>query len=1033
MPARHVTWRKNAVVVFVADDLGAWLVALLADASRKKLTTLVLGTDQQRALRQAAAAAIESTATELDASGGEQAEHLAMVVSEVFGEPTPGAPLTEQTTLLEALQAAMTERLSVLDDVAITGTGQSSAELLRVPGGAIAETLANHLVREIVLRGSRGGPLAPLANQLNHDVTHLQGQRLEGMLAQLADRVITLSSAGNPAAASQPVRLLPRPALLVGRDELLADLDTRLTGADSHEPRIVALCGLGGVGKTSVALEYAHRHLTVLGLAWQLPAEDTTVLAAGFGELAAQLGARVAADIQDPVASVHAILAGFPAPWLLIFDNAPDMASLASFLPPAGPGQVLITSQNQNWPHRQALQVPVLGTEVAADFLVTRTDDMNRQAAVYLSDELDGLPLALEQAAAYILATGGTLGGYLSLFQQHRADMLGRGELTGYDKTVATTWALAFDRLQQTAPGAVALLRLLAFYASEAIPLRLLLQPRPDLAGRLGPEVEPALAPLLGDELAAGDAVAELRHYSLVTPAANGSVSVHRLVQAATADQIPAELASQWRQAAAALIDAAIPGDTNSPRAWPVCAALLPHAETALTDDSVGMTRIANYLGSSGSFAIARDLQQRVLDSRERVFGPEHPNTLAARYDLAGWTGDAGDPATARDLLAELLSVEERVSGSEDPRTLAVRHELARWTAQAGDPATARDLLAELLPVEERVLAPEDPRTLTLRANLASSTQEAGDLAAARDQYVVLLPLFERVYGPENMHTLTVRNNVASTTGEAGDPATARDLLAELVPVLKRVYGPEHPRTLTARLNLAGWTGAAGDSAAAQDLFAELVPVLTQVLGPDHPDSLMARFNLAAWTGEAGDPAAARELFAELVPVFTQVLGSEHPRTLIVLHEHARWTGEAQDPVAARDLFAELLPVEERISGREHPDALAARHEFARWTGQAGDPAAARDLFAELIPAKKRVLGLEHPDTLTAWAELAIWTGVAGNPAAARDLLTELLPVEERVLGSEHPHTLADRHELAGWTVRAAAVQALELGGADGI
>ena len=144
---------------------------------------------------------------------------------------------------------------------------------------------------------------------------------------------------------------------------------------------MVALCGLGGAGKTSVAVEYAHRHLAEVGVAWQFPAEDPAVLAAGFGELAAQLGARDLADTRDPVASVHAVLAGYPAGWLLVFDNAPDQASVAAFLPPAGPGRVLITSQNPHWPPGQALEVPVLDTEVAAEFLVTRTGDPDRQAA----------------------------------------------------------------------------------------------------------------------------------------------------------------------------------------------------------------------------------------------------------------------------------------------------------------------------------------------------------------------------------------------------------------------------------------------------------------------------------------------------------------------------------------------------------------------------------------------------------------------------------------------------------------------------
>jgi hypothetical protein len=168
---------------------------------------------------------------------------------------------------------------------------------------------------------------------------------------------------------------------------------------------------------------------------------------------------------------------------------------------------------------------------------------------------------------------------------------------------------------------------------------------------------------------------------------------------------MPAGLARQWRQATAAVIEDAIPGDTDLPGAWPVFAVLLPHAQAALSEDSGGMARIAGYLGSSGSYAAARDLQRRVLDARERVLGPEHPSTLNASADLASWTGQAGDRAAARDLFAALLPVEERVLGPEHPRTLDDRYELARWTGHSGDGAGARDLLAALLPVRERVSA----------------------------------------------------------------------------------------------------------------------------------------------------------------------------------------------------------------------------------------------------------------------------------------------------------------------------------------
>jgi hypothetical protein len=176
-------------MVFVADDLAAWLVGLFADASRKRLTTWVFGSDDERALRSAASAAVRLTAEELRPADGEGIEELARVISEVFAAPTPSALLTGQATLLEALQAGVAGQLTVLDHRELTGTGKSSAELLRVSTPVLAEKLTSNLVREIVARGARGGPLEPLAGQLNHDVTHLQGQRLEGMIGRIAQEL----------------------------------------------------------------------------------------------------------------------------------------------------------------------------------------------------------------------------------------------------------------------------------------------------------------------------------------------------------------------------------------------------------------------------------------------------------------------------------------------------------------------------------------------------------------------------------------------------------------------------------------------------------------------------------------------------------------------------------------------------------------------------------------------------------------------------------------------------------------------------
>jgi hypothetical protein len=677
--------------------------------------------------------------------------------------------------------------------------------------------------------------------------------------------------------------------MLAGRESLLAELHARLTKKGGDGPRIIALHGMGGVGKTSLAVEYAHRHQATAGTVWQFQAEDTAVLAAEFGRLAALLGTGGGQfDPRDPVASVHAVLAASQTAWLLVFDNAPDQRSLRSFLPPAGNGRVLITSQSALWPLDLALEVPTLERQVAAGFLTARTGDPNYQAAEELADALGGLPLALEQAAAHIHASGGSLAVYLADFRLRRADLLARGEPAGYGKTVAATWTLTFERLERISQLAVGLLRLLACCAPEPVPLPLLLHCHPQLADQFGPDVAPILSPLMADSLVAGDAVAALRRYSLVNFAGDQLVLVHRLVQAVTLDQMPADVTEQWQLAAGALIEAAIPDDTDPPESWPVCAALLPHALALLPSEGSGIARIANYLGESGSYAAARDLQRRVADAREMLRGGEHPGALDARSSVAYWTRLAGDSVAACDLYVALLPQYVDVFGPEHPETLNIRHNIA-WAWDAWDPA------------------------------------------GARDQYAALLPIAERVFGSEHPETLKSRHNLAYWTGKAGDPARARDLLATLLPVRERVLGPEHPDTLGTRHNLAVWMGKAGDPAGACDLLAALLPVRERVLGPEHPQILKTRHEVARWTGEAGDPAGARDLLAAVLHVEERVLGPEHPDTLITWRNLARWTGEAGDPVGARDLLAHLLLIEERVLGPQHPETVRSRCEAARW------------------------------------------------------------------------------------------------------
>ena len=653
----------------------------------------------------------------------------------------------------------------------------------------------------------------------------------------------------------EATRLEPRPTGLVGREELIRYVHTRLHERGTGPgPALLVLTGLGGVGKTSLALEYAHRVAAQFQVVWSLRAGDPTALRAQFAELARLLDPDDVLDRADPVARVHSALAGLPGRWLLVLDNVPDPAGVRDWLPAKGNGQVLVTSPDGRWPG--AVEVPGLDLPTATQLLLDRTRQSDVDGARDLALELGLLPLALEQAAGYVAATGRRLGDYLTLLRADRARLLARGAA----EPVAATWDLALADLAAHSPGSVTLLRVLACLAPERIPLRLLFEPDRPPPPSLRPGSYPADSPTIpvvnavtalgADPLALDDAVAGLRRYSLIGPPGE-TVSLHRLVQAITLDRLDPAARPLWRAAAASLVNAAIPKDITVRPAWPACAALLPHARVVLHPTANGRWRLAGYLGNSGDYATAREMWSQLVEASISAYGESHRETLAARANLAFLTGEAGDAVAARDQYAALLPLWENSSGPEHPQTLVILGHLARWTGHAGDPETARRLYAKLLPLRVKALGPEDPATLTAWDCLARCHGETGDPVAARDQYAALVPVRVRVSGPEHQHTLTALANLAFWTGRSGDAVAARDRYAELLPLSTKVSGPEHPETLTVWDNLANWTGRAGDPARARDLYAALLPVRERVSGPDHPHTRNARDNLAFWSAAA--------------------------------------------------------------------------------------------------------------------------------------------------------------------------------------
>jgi tetratricopeptide (TPR) repeat protein len=401
---------------FVADDLGAWLVGLLADAGRKKLTALVLGSEQERALRQAATAAAQAAAGELSPDDAEQAAQLARVVDKVFTAPVPGVPLTGDVTMLEELSAGIAGQLAVLDDASLTGTGQSSADVLEVPGAVLAEKLTAFLLREIVVRGSGGGALFPLASQLNDDLTHLQVRRLEGVVDRRADELLdALARLDTCQPPEVRYSLPPDAAAFTGREEEL-DRITAAVAQGATAGGVVAICPIGGmpgVGKTALAVHAAHllRHRfpdrqLFIDLHAHTPGHKPVTPQAALAGLLTATGVDARSlprDLDDRAALWRDRMAGQRV--LLVLDNAESSAQAAPLLPGSDSCLVLVTSRRHLGDLPGAadpLLVKILTPGEAREMFVRlapRAADAPAAAVGELTELAEGLPLAISLLA----------------------------------------------------------------------------------------------------------------------------------------------------------------------------------------------------------------------------------------------------------------------------------------------------------------------------------------------------------------------------------------------------------------------------------------------------------------------------------------------------------------------------------------------------------------------------------------------------------------------------------------------------------
>lgn len=656
---------------------------------------------------------------------------------------------------------------------------------------------------------------------------------------------------------------------VVGRETELAALRAAFTNPARHgRPIWRVLTGLGGVGKTSLARAYAQRYQEHYGLVWWIRAEDRDAVAGEFRALLDILSPHYAEHAQDPVQAVHAILANRTDPWLLVIDNIGEPEALRGLLPAAGGGDVLVTSRAGTWPDRHVvLPVRPLAQSYAVRLITSLSGDADQTTAAILAEELGGLPLALAQAGCYVAHSALDLAGYLALYRSRRPELHQQGYAPDYPDTVATTWQLAFDQLS---PPARALLNLVAWYAPDAIPLGLLLTVETDQL-QLPEPVAALMQPLLNDSLRQHRVVTELIAYGLVTrggPA--GSLTVHRLVQAVTADQLTAANEHRaWINAAAVLLDDTCP-KWKGAAPW----------TSKLADATAGQT-----------IALWHSLHIHIRALLEHL-EPDQPITLDLLHVHAYWMGEAGDIVRARELFAKLVEDDERILGPDHPTTLVARTAFAYFAGQAGEVRRARELAAAVVEDLTRVLGVGHVYTLFAQGNLIRWMALCGELERARDLNAAVVDDVQRVLGADDLLTLAHRARLARWTGEAGDAARARELAAAVVNDDNRILGPEHRETLAARSYLVRWTGEAGDAARARELAAELVEDDKRILGPDHRHTLVARVHLARWTGASGNTKTARKLTTAVLKDLVRIYGAHHRHTLLARGWLAPWSQE---------------------------------------------------------------------------------------------------------------------------------------------
>ncbi|GAA4630367.1 hypothetical protein GCM10023196_055450 [Actinoallomurus vinaceus] len=769
-------------------------------------------------------------------------------------------------------------------------------------------------------------------------------------------------------------RVPPRNKDFTGRDDALTQLRQGISGVTAVLP--TALHGLGGVGKTQIAIEYAHRFKGEYDLVWWIPSDQPLLIASSIARLAPHLDLPKASETSVAEAAeavIEALRKGDPYDrWLLIFDNAHDPESIMEFIPD-GPGEVLITSRNVAWSNVvRTLTVDVFSREESRRFLDRRVPGIGGSDANALADALGDLPLALDQAGAMQSETGMPVDEYLELLQHQTGKLLAEGRPMAYDVPLTATWTLSVSRLREEQPDAVEVLYLLAFFGSDPIPR--------DVLGAGRGTLESPLSDILSDPLRFSRAVGALGRYALVQiDRENQTLQVHRLIQALLREEVSEDDRRRFRHSVQRLLAAAAPKDPDDAGTWPRYARLLPHVRPAeavqATDHDIRyfMRAVVRYLYQSGDAPAAYALGRECLDL---------------------WSADP--QAEPWDLCA-------------------IKRHLSIALRFIGRYREAFELGSEALAEAEQRLGPTHEETLVMAISHPTDLRAIGQFAEAYRLSEEAVTRSHSVFGDTNERSLKAQNSLALDLTLMSRYRESEELIKNVYNTMRDTYGSaNHPTAQIFMNNLVRVIRLRGDYAEARELGEDIYAVGVATLGADHRTTLRAANDLAIAMRKAdGGTDEVVEYAEDLVRRYRRLLGDQHPDKLagdVILSNVYREAGRLEEGLACAEL---LTLAYGEVYGPDHPYTHGCRGNQALLQRLSGRAAEAGDLHQFVIERLTALLGADHLYTLTNSLGRAGDLAALGEVNAAADLGEATLQRLQALLGPDHPMTLGAMANLA--------------------